>query len=90
MALCVEVSELLEHFQWLTEVESSSLDTPTKSAVATEIAYIQIYLTRLADILDVDIDKAVAAKLAANAGKYPADKVRGNARKYTRDDSAGQ
>jgi dCTP diphosphatase len=52
--------------------------------VAEEIADVQIYLVRLADKLGVDIDAAVAGKLASNHDKYPADRVRGSAAKYTR------
>ena len=63
MALSVEVSELVEHFQWLTEDQSSSLEAEELSEVAEEIADIQIYLTRLADQLGVDIEDAVTKKL---------------------------
>lgn len=71
MALSVEVAELLEHFQWLTEAGSNSLDSEKRDQVATEIADIQIYLVMLADKLDIDITSAVAAKLEVNAAKYP-------------------
>jgi dCTP diphosphatase len=83
MALCVESAELLEHFQWLTEVQSAALPADKLAAVAQEIADVQIFLIRLADRLDIDIDAAVAAKLALNEQKYPVDKARGNALKYT-------
>ena len=81
MALSVEVAELLEHFQWLTETQSSSLDSKTLYAVSEEIADIQIYLARMADVLGVDIGAAVEAKIESNAVKYPANEVRGSARK---------
>lgn len=84
MALSVEVAELVEHFQWLTEAESCALQPEIAKQVAEEIADIQIYLVRLADKLGVDIDTAVAQKLKVNRLKYPADKVRGSSSKYTR------
>jgi NTP pyrophosphatase (non-canonical NTP hydrolase) len=84
MALSVEVAELVEHFQWLTEDESRVLPPATAEQVAEEIADIQIYLVRLADKLGVDIDAAVAAKLELNRARYPADQARGSAAKYTR------
>jgi dCTP diphosphatase len=84
MALNVEAAELLEHFQWLTEQQSSSLDADTLSEVADEIADIQVYLIRLADKLGVDIVAATEAKIVKNAEKYPADKVRGQSKKYTK------
>ena len=74
MALSVEAAELLEHFQWLTEAQSASLDPAERGKVAAEIADIQIYLTMIADKLDVDIEAAVNAKLESNAVKYPANK----------------
>ena len=84
MALSVEVAELVEHFQWLTEAQSRALPADTSREVADEIADIQIYLVRLADKLDIDIEAAVGAKLAKNAEKYPASRVKGRADKYTR------
>lgn len=89
MALNVEAAELLEHFQWLTEVESKTVPPEVLREVAAEIADIQIYLTRLADKLDVDIDEAVKNKLASNARKYPAELARGSAAKYTKYEEKG-
>jgi NTP pyrophosphatase (non-canonical NTP hydrolase) len=83
MALSVEVAELVEHFQWLSETESHALPPGTAEQVAEEIADIQIYLVRLADKLGVDLDAAVAAKIEVNRRKYPPDKVRGSPAKYT-------
>lgn len=83
MALSVEAAELLEHFQWLTQEQSLALDESTKAAVADEIADVQLYLVRLADELGIDIISAVAVKADKNELKYPADKVRGSAKKYT-------
>lgn len=82
MALSVEVAELMEHFQWLSETQSRELDDATRSAVTDEIADVQVYLVRLADSLGVDILSSVAVKMEKNAHKYPADKVRGSAKKY--------
>lgn len=82
MALSVEVAELMEHFQWLSEAQSCSLDEDVLAAVADEIADVQVYLVRIADTLGVDILAAVAAKMEKNGQKYPADKVRGSAKKY--------
>ena len=82
MALSVEVSELIECFQWLTEEQSHSLSPKQLAAVTDEIADVQLYLIRLADKLGVDIDKAVEHKMIKNEAKYPADKVRGSSKKY--------
>jgi dCTP diphosphatase len=82
MALIVEAAELVEHFQWLTEDQSQTLPPGKLAEVEQELADIQIYLIRLADKLGIDMERAVNAKIALNAKKYPADKVRGKAVKY--------
>ena len=83
MALMVEVAELMEHFQWLTEKQSGNLDAAKKAVVAEELADILLYLVRLSDKLDVDLLKAALHKLEKNAIKYPAEQVRGSAKKYS-------
>jgi len=83
IALSVEASELLEHFQWLTDAESQSLEATQLAGVREELADVFLYLVRLADRLDVDLVSAARDKLELNAKKYPADKARGSSRKYT-------
>lgn len=83
MALSVEVAELVETFQWLTEAESSSLSKEQLMAISQEIADVQVYLVRLADKLGIDILHAVEKKMRLNEDKYPAFLVRGSAKKYT-------
>ena len=83
MALSVEAAELLEPFQWLTPEQSRQLSAEQREAVRQEIADVLIYLTRLADVLDIDLLQAAADKLAINARKYPIDKAHGNALKST-------
>jgi NTP pyrophosphatase (non-canonical NTP hydrolase) len=83
MALAVEAAELLEPFQWLTPGQSQALDAEQHEAVRQEIADVLIYLTRLADLLDIDLLDAAAHKLEINARKYPVEKARGNALKYS-------
>ena len=83
MALSVETAELMEHFQWLTEEESRNLDEKTLAKVKDEIGDIQIYLARLADKLGIDPIEAAKQKLVQSGKKYPVDKAKGNAKKYT-------
>jgi NTP pyrophosphatase (non-canonical NTP hydrolase) len=77
MALGVEVAELAEHFQWLTQQESLRLSPDKQHAVRQELADILIYLVRLADRLDIDLLEAAEDKMAVNAEKYPAEESRG-------------
>lgn len=83
MALSVEASELVECFQWLTEEQSRKLNEKQLAAVTDEVADIQLYLIRLADKVGVDVVEAVEQKMAKNEAKYPADKVKGSAKKYS-------
>jgi len=83
MALLVEVAEIAEHFQWLTEQQSRDLDAARKEAVAQELADALIYLVRLADQLEIELLEAAEHKLALNEQKYPAEKVRGSPKKYS-------
>lgn len=82
MALAGETGELLEHFQWLTEVQSRELTPEVKQAVALEMADILLYLVRLADKLDVDLVATAHRKIELNAVKYPVAEFRGSSRKY--------
>lgn len=83
MALVVEGGELLEQFQWLTPEQSAEPEPERLQRISDEMADMLIYLVRLADGLGVDLQTAVKSKLAHNREKYPADKVRGDARKYS-------
>ena len=83
MALSVEVAEIVEHFQWLTEEQSQVLPPEKLAEVREEIGDVMIYLTELADKLGIDPVEAAEAKVAINEQKYPAELVKGKASKYT-------
>lgn len=81
MALIAEAAELVEHFQWLTESASQSLAPAKLAEVRLELADILIYLIRIADKLDVNLIGAARDKIAVNESRYPAERVRGDARR---------
>jgi NTP pyrophosphatase (non-canonical NTP hydrolase) len=83
MALAVEAAELLERFQWLTEEQSKRPPPGELAGVREEMADVLNYLVRLADKLDVDLLEAAREKVALNAQKYPVEKSRGSAKKYS-------
>jgi dCTP diphosphatase len=83
MALSVEVAEIVEHFQWLTEEQSKNLPPEKLAEIRQEIGDVMIYLTELADKLGIDPVEAAKAKVEINGKKYPADLVKGKASKYT-------
>ncbi|OBS09481.1 nucleotide pyrophosphohydrolase [Acidihalobacter prosperus] len=82
MALSVEAAELLECFQWLTPEESAAPDAKRRLEIEHEMADVLLYLIRLADCLDIDLRAVALRKLEINRAKYPAERVRGQSRKY--------
>ena len=69
-----EVGELAEILPWRSDAELAALaqDNPAEwEHLGEELADVQIYLARLADVLGVDMAAAVADKLDKNARKYP-------------------
>ena len=84
MALSVEASELVEIFQWLTPEQAEAIMNSSESEhVKEEMADIMIYLIRMADKLNVDLESAVNDKIIQNGKKYPVNLSKGNADKST-------
>jgi NTP pyrophosphatase (non-canonical NTP hydrolase) len=81
-ALVAEAGELAAEFQWLTAAQSSAPTAEQLARIRAESADVLIYLVRLADKLGFDLLDAVTAKMEENERRYPAEKVRGSARKY--------
>jgi dCTP diphosphatase len=84
MAVAGEAGELVEHFQWLTFEQAERLPRATRDEVALECADVLLFLLRLCDKLDIDLAAAAEKKLVLNAKKYPVEKSRGRATKYTK------
>lgn len=83
MAMIVEAAELVEHFQWDTEIESHVLSADKRLQVSHELADTFVYLLRISQVLDIDLIEAANEKIALNGEKYPVDKARGKNNKYT-------
>ncbi len=85
IALSVEASELLEHFQW-RENESNNCVKENKNLMAKieeEIADVAIYLARLSSVLDIDLNNVINKKLLLNEEKYPVSLSKGEFVKYS-------
>lgn len=80
-ALAVEAGELLEHFQWLTEEQSRTLEPAARDAIALEMADVLLYLLQLSSALHIDLHAAALRKIEINQTKYPVDKAKGTSRK---------
>jgi len=83
MALIVEVSEIAEHFQWLKTEESENLSAEKIAEIEEEIGDVMLFLLNLCDKLGINAVKAAEEKLEKNRKKYPVEKAKGNARKYS-------
>lgn len=77
LALSIEAAELNECFLWRSHNEAKV------DKVKDELADILIYAILFADKYGFDIPEIIAEKIEKNAAKYPADKAKGNAKKYT-------
>jgi len=84
MALAVEASELLEHFQWMTEADSRNVALNKKLEVAEEAADVFLYLLRLCDEMEIDLIQAAHKKIDKNSLKYPVEKFKGVSTKYNK------
>jgi len=85
MALAAESGELMEHFLWAESRDSSAVlaDPKKRGKIEDELADVVIYALEFANIGGIDLAKAIEAKLAQNAAKYPVEKARGRSAKYT-------
>ncbi len=81
MALSVEVAEIVEIFQW--KEGQQSLTAKEIEGLRQEIGDVLIYLLELADQYQIGLIQAAKDKLVLNELKYPVEKVKGKAWKYT-------
>ena len=75
-SISIEANELLECFQW-------SDDDYNLEHVKEELADVMVYCRNMLDALDLDEDEIINAKMDKNEAKYPVEKARGSAAKYT-------
>jgi dCTP diphosphatase len=85
MAIAAEAAELMEHFLWKEGQESLEvLDDPLKNQqIAEELADILIFSLEFANITKLDVASIIRKKMEMNALKYPVEKAKGRADKYT-------
>lgn len=81
LALSIEAAELNELFLWKNS--ETDIDSIDREKLSDELADVLSFALLLADRLQLDPKAIVEAKIAKNAEKYPADKVKGSAKKYT-------
>lgn len=85
LAVSSEVGELSEVVQWKSDEELDEyLRTPEgKNKLSEEVADIAIYLLRICQENNLNFIEILSKKIELNAIKYPINKSKGNARKYS-------
>lgn len=82
ISLSLEASELLEHFQWKSPEEIKKHLAENGEKVGDELADVLYWTLLMSDYFEIDIVEALDRKMMENEAKYPADKARGNHKKY--------
>ena len=82
MALSVEAGELLELFLWSRDDGPQPAHAERQPKVADEAADVLMCLLNLCDRAEIDLAAALRSKLERARLKYPAERVRGQSRKY--------
>lgn len=85
ISLNLESGELLELTQWKNNdaFEKTLLDQNNKQRLEEECADVLSYLLLIAERAGIDLVAATNAKIDQNEKKYPVEKAKGNAKKYT-------
>ncbi len=86
LALIGETGELAAEFQWIGDdnIVNALHEADKREAVGSELADVFIYLLRLADVIGINLVEELGKKIMINEERYPADKARGSAAKYTK------
>ncbi len=77
LALNIEAGELLESFLWKTSEQADI------GKIREELADVFAFAFLLAEECGLDVKQIVLEKIAKNALKYPIEKSKGVAKKYT-------
>ena len=85
LSINIEAGELAELFQWKSDLEiKEAMKNPEKlRELKHELADIIIYCLDMAEETGVDLEQAILEKLEHNNTKYPVEKSKGSAKKYT-------
>ena len=83
MSIAIESAELMEIFQWKSNMESEIVNDPRiLEHIGEELADVMVYSQNLLDKLGLDADEIINMKMSQNEAKYPVDKAKGSAAKY--------
>jgi len=77
IALSIEAGELLENYLWKSPQHAD------KEKIKEELADVLAYAFLIAEKYKLDVKEIVLAKIKKNGEKYPVEKAKGSAKKYT-------
>jgi NTP pyrophosphatase (non-canonical NTP hydrolase) len=80
ISLQLEASEVLELFQW---TKDNQMKAGKDEAMADELADVLYWLIMLSNHYNIDLIQALDKKMDKNEQKYPVEKSKGKADKYT-------
>ncbi len=86
VGIVLETAELLEHFRFKTVEGIEQMlaeDVERRRAVETELAHVLWQTLNFASIMNCDLTSTLKEAIAEAATRYPVEKARGNASKYT-------
>ncbi len=84
LSLVLEATEVLEHFQWKNEEQVKEYLKGHKDEIGDELADVLYWVLLMSEDIDVNIVEAIERKMKKNEAKYPVEKAKGKATKYTK------
>lgn len=83
LSLVLEAGEVMEHFQWKNAEEMEKHVIEKRDEIGEELADVLYWVLLMGRDLKIDVLKALEKKIKKNEDKYPVEKAKGNAKKYT-------
>ena len=83
ISLMLEAGEVLEHFQWKNNEEIEKHIKNNKNDIGEELADVLYWVLLMSHYLNIDILDSLERKISKNEEKYPVEKAKGRADKYT-------
>lgn len=83
LSLVLEAGELMEHFQWKNKEEIEEHIIEHKEEIGDELADVLYWILLMSFDLKIDVLDALENKIKKNEEKYPIERTKGSAKKYT-------
>jgi NTP pyrophosphatase (non-canonical NTP hydrolase) len=83
LSLVLEAAELLELMQWRHGDDLARHLASRREDLADELSDVLYWVLTIAHDQGIDLPRAFSRKLRKSAAKYPVEKSRGRANKYT-------